>query len=166
MTLLNGDGPALLPAKRFNVWSRLYSRFLLEPFPAVGSNAFVAPVIQPVTDADRLLQRLAIESSTISVTSAIGFVVATVPKGERWTVSIMRVRLSSGTWTHNTFLIRDPTDSPMEIHNYTQSSTSELWEPINPIELDEGWQLSVNVDSFSATGNLVTDLLCLKEDAF
>ena len=163
---LNGDGPILLPAKRFNVWSRLYNRFLLEPLPAVGSNAYVAPVIQPVTDADRLLQRLEIESSTVSVTSAIGFVVATVPKGERWTVNIMRVRLSSGTWTHNTFLIRSPADIPMEIHVYTQSSTSELWEPITPLELDEGWQLSVNVDSFSGTGNMITDLLTLKEDAF
>ena len=164
--VLNGDGPALLPAKRFNVWSRLYNRFLLEPFPAVGSNAYVAPVIQPVTDADRLLQALAIESSTVSVTSAIGFVVATVPKGERWTVSFMRARLSSGTWTHNTFLIRSNLDQPMEIHNYSQSSTAELWELLKPLELDEGWQLSVNVDSFTGTGNLITDLLLLKEDAY
>jgi len=163
---LNGDGPILLPAKRFNVWSRLYQRFLLEPLPAVGSNAYVAPVIQPVTDADRLLQRLEVETSTVSVTSAIGFVVATVPAGERWTVQFMRVRLSSGTWTHNTFLIRTPTDAPMEIHNYTQSSAAELWELLKPLELDEGWQLSVNVDTFSGTGNLVTDLLVLKEDAF
>jgi len=164
--VLNGDGPALLPAKRFNVWSRLYNRFLLEPFPAVGSNAYVAPVIQPVTDADRLLQALAVESSTVSVTSAIGFVVATVPKGERWTVQFMRARLSSGTWTHNTFLIRTPADVPMEIHNYTQSSAAELWELLKPLELDEGWQLSVNVDTFSGTGNLITDLLILREDAY
>jgi len=164
--MMNGDGPALLPAKRFNVWSRLYNRFLLEPFPAVGSNAYVAPVIQPVTDADRLLQRLEIESSTVSVTSAIGFVVTTVPKGERWTLQFMRVRLSSGTWTHNTFLIRSPADTPMEIRNYTQSSTSELWELQKPLDLDEGWQLSVNVDSFSSTGNMITDLLVLKEDAY
>jgi len=163
---LNGGGPILLPAKRFNVWSRLYNRFLLEPLPAVGSNAYVAPVIQPVTDADRLLQTLALESSTVSITSAIGFVVATVPSGQRWTVQFMRVRRSSGTWTHNTFLIRSNLDIPMEIRNYTQTATSELWELLKPLELDEGWQLSVNVDTWSVTGNMVTDLLILREDAF
>lgn len=164
--VLNGDGPALLPAKRFNVWSRLYNRFLLEPFPAVGSNAYVAPVIQPVTDADRLLQALAIEASTVVVSSNIGFVVATVPQGERWTVSFWRTRLSSGTWTHNEFLIRSPADQPMTIHDYTQSSTAELWELLKPLELDEGWQLQVNVDTHSVNGNMVTDLLILREDAY
>jgi len=164
--MMNGDGPVLLPAKRFNVWSRLYNRFLLEPLPAVGSNAYVAPVIQPVTDADRLLQALAIETSTVVVSSNIGFVVATVPKGERWIIQIMRVRRSDGTWTHNTFLVRDPSDAPMEIHNYAQTSTAELWELLKPLELDEGWQLSVNVDTHSVNGNMVTDLLILREDAY
>ena len=164
--MTNGDGPALLPAKRFNVWSRLYNRFLLEPFPAVGSNAYVAPVIQPVTDADRLLQALAIETTTVVVTSNATFVVVTVPPGQRWTVSFWRTRLSSGTWTHNTFAITSPTGDAMTIHEYAESATSELWELAKQLELDEGWQLQVNVATHRVNGNMVTDLLIQREDAF
>jgi len=166
MTFPNGDGPVLLPAKQFKVWTRLYDRFLLEPSPAIGSNAYVAPVIQPVTDADRLLQALDIESSTIDVTSAIGFVVATVTQGQRWTVSFWRSRVSSGTWTHNGFSIVSPAGVSMTLHSYATSSQAELWELSQPLVLDEGWQLQVNVNGYTSQGDLITNLLILREDAF
>ena len=164
--MTNRDGPVLLPAKQFNVWSRLYNRFKLEPLPAVGSNAYVAPVIQPVTDADRLLQTLDIESSTVVVTSNISFVVATVPKGQRWTITQWRTRLSSGTWTHDTYLLKTPTGVSMTIHEYTAVATSELWDLPQALALDEGWQMTVNVNTHSVNGNMITDLLILREDAF
>lgn len=164
---MNQNGEVvLLPAKRYAVWSRLYQRFLLEPAPAVGSNAFVAPVIQPITDADKLLQRSVVETITTVINNQATFVIVTVPKGERWTLSIWNTRKSTGTWTHNFFSTQGPEGSAMTVHTYTPTTGTELWEPRLPLVLDEGWQLKVNADSHSVDGNMISGLLVLKEDAF
>ena len=79
--------PGLIPSKRFDVWRRLYTRFLLEPRPAtVGVD--VGKTIIPVTVVDLLLVRLAPQSAAQDISASAGAYVAfhTVPSGTRWVV--------------------------------------------------------------------------------
>lgn len=165
MVLENGQGQPL-PSKRFQLYSRLYSRFLLEPLPAVGSNAALSPLILPTTDVDELLRVPELELFTVAITSAVGFVMATVPAGERWTVTFIRMVLQSGTWTHNRIDIEDPAGTNLPIDRYTASADEELKELINPLVLDEGWDIVLNVNSFTAGGDAQLGIYRLREDAF
>jgi len=80
------------PARRFDVWRRLYTRFLIEPFPAGGEGPSVLTTIAPVTDADRLLQDTVAESGSIDIQASAGTFVAaqTVPNGQRWNMVWVR----------------------------------------------------------------------------
>jgi len=162
----NGEGPVLIPAKQYQVWSRLYNRFLLEPSPAVGSNAYVSPIIQPITDADRLLKQLSIGEETLAI-AAIGVAVFfTVPGGERWSVTYQRAARASGTMTHNSFVIVSPAGVEMEIDEYTQTAATHLHEYLQPLVLDEGWGLGVFIDTHSVAGNVECQILYEQESAF
>lgn len=163
---MNQNAPVLIPAKRFGVWIRLYERFLLEPSPAVGSNAYVAPVIQPITDADRLLLRPDVRIFTVSITTSQTFDMATVPQGQRWKVYFVRMELAGGTWTHNRIDFQDPGGQAIAVDEYAQTGGSELKEFTNPLTIDELWAIRVNVDSHSVTGNGQLTVLIEVEDAF
>ncbi len=83
MTLEEG----LIPSKQFDVWQRLYKRYLLEPFPLVGSRAAVGMTVQPVTQADELLRVYRVDVSPnldLSPASGADVVAFTVPADERW----------------------------------------------------------------------------------
>jgi len=134
--------------------------------PAVGSNAFVSPIIQPITDADRLLQALTLEQSVVIADAAARFVIFTVPKDERWTLMFLRSRRSSGTWTMDEFSTVNPAGLRMTIHTAASTAASILWELNKNLELDEGWQLELDVDTHSVNGNISSDVLVLKQDAF
>lgn len=162
----NGGSPVLIPAKRFNVWSRLYNRFLLEPHPAVGSNSYVSPVVQPVTQADRLLQTPDVRVTTVEIVGTATVTMATVPLGERWTLSFMEMVLAGGTWTHNRLDLRDPGGQNMIVDSYGATGGSELFQPNSPITLDELWQIRVNINSHSVNGNGQLTILIEVEDAF
>ena len=80
------------PSKRFDVWRRLYTRFLIEPFPAaVGDSPGVSTTITPVTDADILLKVPGIVDSGLNLTASAGtFVSSTiVPLGKIWTIKAL-----------------------------------------------------------------------------
>jgi len=96
------NGAALIPSKEFDVWSRLYNRFSLEPHPA-GVGPSVSKTIVPVTQADLLLAQPQGRTAVANLTAASGTYVAmhTVPKGERW---------------HVTHVLRGGTDSVTSIH--------------------------------------------------
>lgn len=162
----NGEGPVLIPAKRFSVWSRLYERFLLEPSPPVGSNAYVAPVIQPVTDADRLLRTPTIATVLVSVTAVGDTVFHTVPAGERWTLGFMRASRGSGTMTHSSFFVADIANVPMLVALYPSEAETHLQEFSQPLIVDEGWDIGVGFDAHSVTGDVRVTILYEREDAF
>jgi len=158
--------PEVLPSKRFEIYGRLYSRFLLEPLPAVGSNAALSPLIIPTTDVDELLRVPQIETFVVGITSAVGFVMATVPLGERWTVTFIRMALIDGTWTHNSMSIANPDGGDIPILPYTQTAGAQLNQLTNPLVLDEGWTIRMNVDTFSSGGDAQCKVYSLREDAF
>ena len=76
------------PAKRFDVWRRLYTRFRIEPFPASGEGPGVSTTITPITDADALLRDSTFGGDNMDLSGAAGFDVAavTVPDGKTWIV--------------------------------------------------------------------------------
>lgn len=164
---MNDYPPVLIPAKQFDVWTRLYKRFLLEPGPAVGSNAYVAPVVQPITDSDRLLQIPEVRISTINIVATGGIVMFNVPDGERWMMLFNRMRLSGGTWTHNNISLRQRSGGDLiQINEYTASGGAVIFEPQSPMLIDEDWDIVVNVDSFVGAGNAVMQVYILVEAAF
>ena len=100
----------LIPSKRFEVWSRLYGRFLLEPWPAEGgSKAAVSAVIQPVTQADELVKRSTVVqgSGQFTASSAEQNVVYTVPAGVRQRVYAYAIERSQGDNTWRRLSLRD-----------------------------------------------------------
>jgi len=155
-----------IPSKQFDVWTRLYKRYLLEPGPLLVTRAALGLTVLPVTQADRLLQRPDVRVFTVSITSQSTFTMATVPLGERWTLSFMEMVLAGGTWTHNRLDLRDPGGANMIIDNYTATGGSELFQPNTPVTLDELWEIRVNVNSHSGAGNGQLTVLIEVEDAF
>lgn len=91
---------------------------------------------------------------------------ATVPLGERWKVYFIRMELAGGTWTHNRLDFRDPGLNAISVDEYTATGGSELKEFSNPLTIDELWQIRVNVNSHSVTGNGQLSVLIEVEDAF
>jgi len=167
VTLQKNDvPPVLIPAKQFNVWSRLYNRFQLEPFPASGSNAFVSPVIQPITDADRLLRAPDVRIFTVSITSMTTVVMATVPAGERWTMTFIEMLLAGGVWTHNRMQVNDPAGQGMPVNTYASSGASVVKEFSTPVTIEELWTIRVNIDDFTSVGNGQLAVLLEVENAF
>jgi len=76
------------PAKRFDVWRRLYTRFGIEPFPADGEGPAVSTTIIPVTDADILQSVTRFVGGNMNLSGAAGTFVSsnTVPDGKVWRV--------------------------------------------------------------------------------
>jgi len=162
----NGEGPVLLPAKRFTVWSRLYNRFLLEPAPAVGSNAFISPIIQPITSADNLLKTARVRTTTQSVTGTGDKTFFTVPKGERWTVGFIRVSRNSGTMTYTNYLLQDAAGLSCQVEIFASEAETHLFEFSTPRLIDEGWDIQVFFDAHSVTGNVTMVIIYEEEAAF
>lgn len=156
----------LIPSKRFDVWRRLYTRFLLEPLPAEGSSAGVSSVILPVTDADRLLRTPEIEIFQVSVTGTGLTAFATVPAGRRWMINELRVARASGTMTHQGITFTAPDGSEMTVYSYASQAEAELWECFKQQTLDPGWIISVSFDAHSVTGNVDLQVFREAEDAF
>lgn len=76
------------PSRIFELWTRLYRRFLIEPFPADGAGPSVSTTIQPTTDADELLSESLADSQNadLSASAGSGVPIYTVPAGKRWTL--------------------------------------------------------------------------------
>lgn len=150
-----------IPSKRFDAFTRLYQRYLLEPSPAVGSILSVAAQIQPVTFADDLLRvtRLDGVEGDISVTAGTNVVYFTVPDGKRWTL----VHAFLPGTTSNTKLWVGNNTTRL---GWTPSSGSEAAIDMANFVIPEAWSLGLQ-----GTGNAGDDertlvLFYYEEDAF
>ncbi|HIA04198.1 MAG TPA: hypothetical protein EYN66_20260 [Myxococcales bacterium] len=71
-------------SRRFSLWTRLYTRMLLEPTGADNVTPSVSEVVVPVLDADSILRSAAVAENSIDL-SGSGYVEAfSVPEGEEW----------------------------------------------------------------------------------
>ena len=154
---------SLIPSKRFAVWSRLYERYRLEPFPA-GGGTVVSKTIIPITDADALLKVPKLQRATKVITSA-EVSVFTVPAGERWEIY---------TWdwiqtTGDRVLNRASLISPDGVNGviFRDAGATSITERLpQPLPLDEGWQLVARTGGGTTDGDWDVTLLTTVEDAF
>lgn len=154
----NGHDLQLIPSKRFEVWSRLYGRFLLEPLPAGPPQAAVSPLIVPVTQADELLRQPEgrSENPTISGTGTV--TMYTVPVGERWRLYAIAAVRNSGSFTFNDFRVLDTSrGESCRVDQFT-TTTARSFVAGTPIPLDEGDAVQLRVDVHSSSGTLNTQV--------
>lgn len=81
-----------IPSRRFDAFSRLYSRYLLDPGPVeAGVGPGVLTTVIPVTQLDELLAEPGIRTATLALEASAGTLVEglTVPRGRRWKVKLM-----------------------------------------------------------------------------
>jgi len=154
------------PARRFELWRRLYTRFLIEPLPAgLTDQPGVATLIQPITDADELLIDRTIQSADVTITAPGQFTGYTVPAGKRATIRAASLTLLTGTYTIDAWLLVDGSTAVVlqRLASVTVSATTFEGQEI---KAETGWELRVNVDAESVNGDLRIGLLVEEEDAF
>jgi len=155
------------PSKRFDIWRRLYTRFLIEPFPAEGASPAVSTLVTPITDADELLLDRGVNRKT-EIVSATGEVdIFTVAEDKRDNIIAIWLFQATGTFTFNAIIVKDAPSSAnnMRIDSFTTTS-ERIFLPPAGFKMDSGWQLTVNVDVHSGAGNLFTAVMVEEEDAF
>ena len=156
------------PARRFDIWRRLYSRFLIEPLPVQDSESpGVATVIQPTTDADELLKRHGqFFTATASFNANGRQVGVTVPDGERWDLHILRAGAASGDRTITQWLLFDVSETlVMVIDIFTAAQQATLILPA-PIPMEEGDHLDVFSDAGTTATVYNIDVWRSAQDAF
>jgi len=139
------------PARRFDLWRRLYTRFLIEPYPVEpGEGPGILTEIVPVTSADELLKAYGNRAGVSASYNANGQVeLIRVPDGERWTVYLIDIRRASGNRTFDRLLIADSsTGNATVFDDFT--TTAEQWTQLRqPIVLEETDHLDINADAGS-----------------
>ena len=155
-----------IPSRALEVWRRLYTRYSLEPGPAtVGPD--VLKTIVPVTQADLLLARhRGIE--TVTAIAATGVVVVhTVPVGIRRTFITLSMLRSGATFTFDIVNVVDVSEGQtVRIAPQAQTDNFVLGVQSAPIELEEGDQISVNVDTQSGTPDMILQGWVIDQDLF
>jgi len=149
-----------IPAKKFDVWRRLYTRFLLEPKPLQESNAAVQVSIQPVTQADELLRTPTIAKNSEDISASAGTYVAfhTVPAGKRWKVTnIVRAATTSGT---NVRLNDGSIDTQISVFQTGAEALRGEWF------MNENWSIGMDTTGNGADSSKELAIHYLEEDAF
>lgn len=141
-----------IPSKRFDVWRRLYQRFLLEPSPAEASRAEVLTSIQPITDVDQIVADSTIRSATFDLTGSSGtFMGFTVPAGERWRTGFIFREATTGN-THMRADLFDEDNALSEMRLSLQG-TNEAFLDTRGLVLDEGERIGFNTSQNAGDGS-------------
>lgn len=156
------------PARRFDIWRRLYSRFLIEPLPAaLGEAPGVGTLIVPITDADALLKDHGIVSANTASFDADAQVTGlVVPAGKRWEVHAFNAQQVSGNRTITQMRINDVSvgvgyvtnDFTAAIDNYTLLGT--------PLPMEEGDSVDIVAVGGSTASVYNVQVWRSEEDAF
>ena len=155
------------PSRIFSLWQRLYSRFLIEPFPAEGGGPSVSTTIQPITDADELLRTYGIiEVNTASFDADAEQAAIVVPTGERYRVYAYNFAPISGDRTIDATRLSDASfGGSMTIEDFTATQTrSSLLA--QPFVLEEGDGLSLISDGGAAATVIRVQVWASVEAAF
>lgn len=144
------------PSKRFDVWRRLYQRFLIEPFPSDG-DVGVSTIISPTTDADALLRTTLIAGYTLSLIGSAGTFVnaVTVPDDKLWVVKGLHRAATTAVSQVDMRL------GGSGFH-FSISATAELYIPINDIRLPEGG--NIGMLATADAGDSAINLLAIYEE--
>lgn len=157
----------LIPSKRFDVWSRLYDRYSLEPNPLLKSQASVGLTIIPVTQADELLKqpRSFTETTEASATLNANLALATVPQGRRWGLLTFNVARLTGDNTFSRIQLFDASQGVTVILTEFSASTSENLRLEVPYRLDEGDLVTVLMDGAGSSASNIRLVMWLEDEA-
>jgi len=89
-----------IPSRRFDAFSRLYQRYLLDPGPVQnGQGPGVLTTVIPVTQLDELLAVPLVVTATLALEPAAGTYVVglTVPDGKRWKMRLVTLNNTAAT---------------------------------------------------------------------
>jgi len=156
------------PARRFDLWRRLYSRFLIEPFPAEGGGPSIATEIVPVTDSDELLRVHGIvraDSATFDADETLATGLA-VPAGRRWHLAGIGFEQTTGNRTVTRIILNDDSTGlthNLEVFAATQQHSLILGTVFILEELDF---LSITTIGGSTNTVYRTSVWVAEEDAF
>lgn len=148
------------PTKQFNIWQRLYQRFLIEPFPVDGEGPAVSMVIQPVTDADALLRNTLLIGVNVDLTAAAGTYVNAL------SVTLGKIWILKGVWRDVSIAntqIRIDVNDPM---NLSIQSTAEEFVSINDMRLPEGSTLGLVTSGNAGDTAVLIRAIVEEEDVF
>lgn len=154
-----------IPSRSLEVWRRLYTRYRLEPHPASVSPD-VSKTIQPVTQADKLLTRVAVRSNTKEIPTGVLTEVLTVPSGERWTLLIYDVVRVDGDRVLGGIGLTDPVNGLAMFISRPANTTAETVIMPTPVDLPESWQIGVQVGGGATDGDWITEVLVDIQDEF
>ena len=149
------------PAKRFEVWQRLYTRFGIEPFPADGEGPSVSTTVMPITDADALLRTTIFADSTGNLSAAAGtyLVYFTVPEGKVWILK----GLSRGPSIANTQMRLVGQGNAFDV---TILSTTAEFVSLAGIRLAEGETLGMLTTGDGGDTTILLQVVLEEEDVF
>jgi len=146
-----------IPSKRFDVWRRLYTRFLLEPGPASGSRAEVLTAIQPITDVDAVIAVATVRRVDADLTPASGTVVGfTVPDGERWRPGLLHSEATTGN-SHIRMRLKDETGALANVE-LTINDTAAANIDVRGLILDAGDVIGITTTGNGADGNRIFEM--------
>jgi len=155
-----------LKSTRYAIWSRLTTRFLLEPTqPPAGGRPELTTTVVPVTSVDELLQVPTIPAQVANdISAGAGTFTAyfTVPADKRWrlvsyfrdaTTANTRIRINSGAGSV-TIPITDA------------GTASQATVLATPLLLDQTFQIGLDTTGDAGDNNIGMNIYYLEEDAF
>lgn len=152
-----------IPSKRFEVWRRLYSRFLLEPFPAGRVGPDVSKTIIPVTQADELFKSPVMQTVDMPNFNGEG-TSFTVPLDERWALMAYDIRRLTGNRDLFRVIVSDNgTNFFLENNLVTTESQVVLG---TTLVLEKGWRFGIQVAGGTTDGQYRVNLLTVVGDTF
>lgn len=152
----------VIRSRRQEIWTRLYSRFDLNPGGIEGRPNNVSKLIVPVTSVDDTLRDSDLEGST--ATMIVGTVIYfTVPDQELWSLfGYFFTRTSGDRDVVNVSLTEAPEDggASMTIDLFTATNERALLFP-QPLRIKQGWAVRMTGSGGTTDGSYA--MLLFKE---
>lgn len=159
-----------LDARKSLLWIRLQNRFkasqtLNKEIPRVIES------VQPVTNVDSLLQQPRIKTKTLIITSTgtkdFGKIEDMLPvvAGKRHTLLGYQITTTAVATFTQIYLYDPITGNVITLDTFTAAVGRNAIFP-QQLPVDPNWTVSVNVNAYTSTGDLVIMLYVIEEDAF
>lgn len=159
-----------LDAKLSLIWIRLQNRFKASQYISKEPPRILES-IQPITDVDSLLQQPRIKTKVLTITSTgtkdFGKIEDMLPvvTGKRHTLLGYQIT-TTAVATFSQIMLYDPvTGNVITLDTFTAAVGRNAIFTI-PLPVDPNWTVSVNVNAYTSTGDLVMFLYVIEEDAY
>jgi len=158
------DTPTRVPAHNPALWRRIINRFGLRS--GIGGNSHLLLDIQPVVDMDRVAELVRHQSATVSVVAGSGYILFTVPNGERWHLLAFQGVQDAGDYAYNLRIQNIETNSGgfIDLTPPIANGGADILERLVGITLDEGNTIRVFGTSHVTAGDFSGRIFYLLDD--